>query len=172
MTSLRPQPTEVAFSTSSNGSSSAQYTPVSDGSEEENVPSSSNRPPPGSLKLQTDLDSDDGRLSIAGSDEGYESYSDARRGSNQSSLPKYTTIEEREVVKKFDRKLVPFLALLYMLSFLDRSSKLPMSSLARTTASPRPLHIREGGVSNSSFRYWKCKDCRSYGRFEALFLAI
>lgn len=35
----------------------------------------------------------------------------------------YTPAEERAVVKKFDRRLVLFVALLYMLSFLDRSSK-------------------------------------------------
>ncbi|KAK1142713.1 hypothetical protein N8T08_007344 [Aspergillus melleus] len=122
MVFLRPQPTEAAFSTSSNGSSSAQYTPVSDGSEEEHVPSSGGRPPPGSLKLQTDLDLDEDFFSDAGSDPGYESYGDARRDSEQSSLPKYSMAEEREVVKKFDRKLIPFLALLYMLSFLDRSN--------------------------------------------------
>lgn len=34
----------------------------------------------------------------------------------------YTAEEEAEVVRKFDRKLVLFVALLYMLSFLDRSS--------------------------------------------------
>lgn len=39
----------------------------------------------------------------------------------QSSLG-YTIDEERQVVRRFDRKLVPFLALLYLLSFLDRSS--------------------------------------------------
>lgn len=35
----------------------------------------------------------------------------------------FTHEEERAVVKKFDRRLVLFMALLYMLSFLDRSSK-------------------------------------------------
>ncbi|KAI9762923.1 MAG: hypothetical protein M1840_001103 [Geoglossum simile] len=35
----------------------------------------------------------------------------------------YTPDEERAVVRKFDRRLVTFLAGLYMLSFLDRSSK-------------------------------------------------
>lgn len=41
-----------------------------------------------------------------------------------TSLSKsYTTEEERAVVRKFDRKLVLFMALLYMLSFLDRSSQ-------------------------------------------------
>jgi hypothetical protein len=34
----------------------------------------------------------------------------------------YTPDEERAVVRKFDRRLVLFVALLYMLSFLDRSS--------------------------------------------------
>ena len=37
----------------------------------------------------------------------------------------YTSEEERAVVRKLDRRLVLFLALLYMLSFLDRSSKCP-----------------------------------------------
>lgn len=39
------------------------------------------------------------------------------------SLHHCTAEEERQVVRTFDRKLVPFLALLYLLSFLDRSSK-------------------------------------------------
>lgn len=36
----------------------------------------------------------------------------------------YTPDEERAVVRKFDRRLVAFVAFLYMLSFLDRSSTL------------------------------------------------
>lgn len=35
----------------------------------------------------------------------------------------YTVDEERAVVRKFDRRLVLFVALLYLLSFLDRSSE-------------------------------------------------
>lgn len=35
----------------------------------------------------------------------------------------YTAEEEQAVVRKFDRRLVLFVALLYMLSFLDRSSE-------------------------------------------------
>lgn len=35
----------------------------------------------------------------------------------------YTADEERAVVRKFDRRLVLFVALLYLLSFLDRSSE-------------------------------------------------
>ncbi|EGZ73553.1 MFS general substrate transporter [Neurospora tetrasperma FGSC 2509] len=42
--------------------------------------------------------------------------------SGKSFQLRYTPEEEREVVKKFDRKLVLFVALLYMLSFLDRSN--------------------------------------------------
>ena len=34
----------------------------------------------------------------------------------------YTPDEEKAVIKRFDRRLVLFVALLYMLSFLDRSS--------------------------------------------------
>jgi len=37
----------------------------------------------------------------------------------------YTSDEERAVVKKLDRNLVLFVAFLYMLSFLDRSSTAP-----------------------------------------------
>ena len=40
----------------------------------------------------------------------------------------YTQAEEAAVIRLFDRRLVLFIALLYMLSFLDRSSMLTMSS--------------------------------------------
>lgn len=47
-----------------------------------------------------------------------------RRGSASTlqSYQLYTPDEERAVVRKFDRRLVLIVALLYMLSFLDRSS--------------------------------------------------
>jgi hypothetical protein len=49
-----------------------------------------------------------------------------RRASIDSaqSYELYTPDEDRAVLKKLDRKLVAFMALLYMLSFLDRSSEL------------------------------------------------
>lgn len=47
--------------------------------------------------------------------------------STVASFQLYTPDEERAVVSKFDRKLVLFVALLYMLSFLDRSSKCAVS---------------------------------------------
>lgn len=42
--------------------------------------------------------------------------------STVASFQLYTPDEERSVVRKHDRKLVVFVALLFMLSFLDRSS--------------------------------------------------
>ncbi|GAB1193790.1 hypothetical protein APSETT444_003019 [Aspergillus pseudonomiae] len=115
MASLFPQPTEAAYSTSSNTSPSpVQYTPVSDRSEDESGPLS--RPPPGSLKVQTQFGANrDDR------DDGYDSYDDPEEKPD-TGFPKYTAIEEKQIVKKFDRRLVPFLALLYLLSFLDRSN--------------------------------------------------
>ncbi|KAI9649937.1 hypothetical protein NHQ30_002522 [Ciborinia camelliae] len=54
----------------------------------------------------------------------YRDESGGRRSSFSTvhSYQLYTPDEERTVVRKFDRKLVLFVALLYMLSFLDRSS--------------------------------------------------
>lgn len=51
----------------------------------------------------------------------------SRSGSSSSaaSFQLYTPDEEDAVRSKFDRKLVVFVALLYMLSFLDRSSSFP-----------------------------------------------
>lgn len=77
--------------------------------------------------MQTDFN-DEADLSVSsddGLDDGYDSYDDIRPNSSRDSshdLLKYTIEEEQQVVKRFDRKLVPFLALLYLLSFLDRSS--------------------------------------------------
>jgi hypothetical protein len=59
-----------------------------------------------------------------------------RRGTSMStvqSLQFYTPDEERAVVRKFDRKLVLFVALLYMLSFLDRSSLYLLFSIKFST---------------------------------------
>ena len=43
---------------------------------------------------------------------------------SSKTLRSYTREEEAAVIKTFDRRLVLFIALLYMLSFLDRSSAL------------------------------------------------
>ncbi|KAH8679069.1 major facilitator superfamily domain-containing protein [Tricladium varicosporioides] len=59
-----------------------------------------------------------------GEEEEYTGETERRRGSISTvqSYQLYTPDEERAVVRKFDRKLVLFVALLYMLSFLDRSN--------------------------------------------------
>lgn len=43
-----------------------------------------------------------------------------RRTSNETLLP--NTPEERRLVRKIDRNILPILTLLYLLSFLDRSN--------------------------------------------------
>lgn len=61
-------------------------------------------------------------------DDHADTHGSGRRGSNGSSVASYqlyTPDEENAVRRKFDRKLVVFVALLYMLSFLDRSSTGP-----------------------------------------------
>ncbi|KAL2349736.1 major facilitator superfamily domain-containing protein [Cryomyces antarcticus] len=45
-----------------------------------------------------------------------------RRGTSIQSFELYTPDEEKAVLRKLDRRLVLFMALLYMLSFLDRSN--------------------------------------------------
>ena len=47
---------------------------------------------------------------------------DVDDAAGESGKDLYSPIEERAVVRKLDRRLVLFVAILYMLSFLDRSS--------------------------------------------------
>lgn len=51
----------------------------------------------------------------------------SRSPGSMASFQLYTPDEEQAVRRKFDRKLVLFVALLYMLSFVDRSSTTPLS---------------------------------------------
>lgn len=69
----------------------------------------------------------------------------------------YTPDEERSVIKKFDRRLVLFVALLYMLSFLDRSSTF--------------LHPIDCSML-TIIRYRKCEDCGFVERFTSKLIAI
>lgn len=62
-------------------------------------------------------------------------------------LESYSKAEEKRVLKKLDRKLVLFMALLYMLSFLDRSSELPRN---------HPPYLAE---TDPRSRYWQCSNC-------------
>ncbi|KFX94048.1 hypothetical protein V490_04545 [Pseudogymnoascus sp. VKM F-3557] len=74
-----------------------------------------------SIELQPQDKEGDFEAPLRTGDDG--SYALPRRGSASSaqSFQLYTPDEERAVVRKFDRRLVLFVALLYMLSFLDRS---------------------------------------------------
>jgi hypothetical protein len=81
-----------------------------------------------------DGDDDEGGEESSGDDEGakdgrewYEMREGLGEGSREQGHARrrrllYTPDEERAVVRKFDRKLVVFMAVLYLLSFLDRSS--------------------------------------------------
>ena len=74
------------------------------------------------LEAEEDDSGEDDNFDLDGFDPEQEELERKYREADSAS-PGYTMEEERKVVKKFDRKLVPFLALLYLLSFLDRSSK-------------------------------------------------
>jgi hypothetical protein len=78
---------------------------------------------------ERDPEKDKGRDEECGDDlEEDESGRFIRRGSASTtqSFQLYTPDEERAVVRKLDRRLVLFVHILYMLSFLDRSSRLPL----------------------------------------------
>ncbi|KAI0106250.1 major facilitator superfamily domain-containing protein [Nemania sp. FL0031] len=70
-----------------------------------------------------DDDSDDDGKAAYRTDGRNRKYSERRRSdSTVASFQLYTPDEERAVVRKFDRRLVIFLAFCYMLSFVDRSN--------------------------------------------------
>ncbi|KAI9745629.1 MAG: hypothetical protein M1818_001163 [Claussenomyces sp. TS43310] len=101
--------------------SPALYTP--------DLPTSNSSMESPTTQLTPEEDSDnDSRLNFHGEELGesfkIEDYRPARRGSPSTtqSFQLYTPDESRAIVKKFDRRLVLFVALLYMLSFLDRSN--------------------------------------------------
>lgn len=141
-----PPPSSAAGNASSESSSNPQYTPVSHGSEEDEIdtsdydPSRPKQSPVGPLRLQTDFGGSGAGVSgpvsdledehgLGSGDESEDKSGRAlRSGSRPKAGPKYSPEEEREVVRLFDRRLVPFLALLYLLAFLDRSSMLFLSS--------------------------------------------
>ncbi|KAH8696456.1 putative MFS transporter [Talaromyces proteolyticus] len=126
-------------STSSFEPSDPQFTPEASGTDEGSPPT---RPQPGSAelpKLQTNLGSDvEAELpdeterflsreneEFEGNDEGYDSdkyLKPSPRRKTSGIGASYTPEEERDVVKRLDKRLVLFLAFLYLLSFLDRSN--------------------------------------------------
>jgi hypothetical protein len=70
------------------------------------------------------------RDSLSDSEEAFTNTSIRRPQLQDETIVSYTPAEERKVLKKLDRHLVLFLALLYMLSFLDRSSKFMVSGFS------------------------------------------
>ncbi len=125
MASLHLPPSAAGnTSASDSGASNPQFTPVSNSSEEEYPGSTSAKSPVGNLRLQTNFDNRADAVSDIEEENGYDSLEELERKDRRArSRLKFTPEEEREVVKVFDRRLVPFLALLYLLAFLDRSSK-------------------------------------------------
>jgi hypothetical protein len=138
---------------------------------------SSNSSTSSNARLTPNSDSDDSDLEMAeqgesyklqpraggsagvddGDDEEADEKYNRRRGASMSTVHSYqlyTPDEERAVIRKFDRRLVLFVALLYMLSFLDRSSM---------CSSP------DREIPADSSRYWKCQNrwpgCRPPSRF-------
>ena len=85
---------------------------------------------PNGLKTQNGYDP---RFDESEDEEKGSDFKKRRRESDSTvhSFMLYTPNEEKTVIKKFDRRLVLFVALLYMLSFLDRSS-MSFSSQKRT----------------------------------------
>ena len=65
--------------------------------------------------------SDSSLLSAPVSDENFGEHVDALEAAESPKT--FTADEEKAVVRKLDRRLVLFIAFLYMLSFLDRSSE-------------------------------------------------
>lgn len=124
MAGLHPSPGHPS-STSSNTSSNPRFTPVSYGSEEENPEAGPAKSPILPLRLETNFkDHQDVGDPLDINENAYDECEELEgKLPNVASALRFTSEEESEVVKRFDRRLVPFLALLYLLSFLDRSSE-------------------------------------------------
>ena len=76
------------------------------------------------------------------------------RADHGSSQAFYTAEEERKVVRQLDRNLVLFLAFLYMLSFLDRSSLyIPFTSFKPRSKGTHKEILTEETLFG---RHWKC----------------
>jgi hypothetical protein len=125
MADLHPSGAGNTSSTSSE-TSNPRFTPVSYGSDDGSAAAGPAKPSMGPLRVQTNFgDHQDvgDPLSDYENDGEYNSREDLEgKPPRAGSSLRYTPEEESEVVRIFDRRLVPFLALLYLLSFLDRSS--------------------------------------------------
>ncbi|OBU00453.2 hypothetical protein VE01_01472 [Pseudogymnoascus verrucosus] len=75
-----------------------------------------------SIELQSQDKEADFEAPLRTGDDGSNTFPRRGSASTTQSFQLYTPDEERAVVRKFDKRLVLFVALLYMLSFLDRSN--------------------------------------------------
>ncbi|KAJ6005665.1 hypothetical protein N7451_003609 [Penicillium sp. IBT 35674x] len=126
---FHPPPSAAGNASSSDSSTSSnpRYTPVSKGSEDDEYfvsGSRSKQSPVGPLRLQTDFGGTEGAVGgpVSDIEDGDGFATRAELKGKRTRGPKWTLEEEREVVRIFDKRLVPFLALLYLLAFLDRSN--------------------------------------------------
>jgi len=69
-----------------------------------------------------------------------------------TTLASFSHLDEAKILRKMDIRLIPVLAILYLLSFLDR--RLFIS------------RVHGGQVNRSRWKHWKCKDRRPSGRLE------
>lgn len=156
MASLHPPPSAAGNTSFSDSASSSdpRYTPDSNGSEDEYPASRPVRSPVGPLRLQTNFEDDaeaGGPASDIDDENVYDSGEELEGKSTRGrTTPKYTLDEEKEVVRIFDRRLVPFLALLYLLAFLDRSS---------TSSYPVFFQVVYVHVLIAVARHWQCQNC-------------
>lgn len=104
---------------------------------------------------------DEGRVSLHHEEFAASPLDPSRRFSDSTaaSFQLYTPDEEQAVVRKFDRRLVLFLALCYMLSFLDRSSAYRPILDGYVLPFMHAVSITYDGI-----RYRQCADLRHGGR--------
>ena len=124
-----------------------------------------------SYELQ-DLSARAGRKSARGLDaEGGEGYAPSGRRrlseSTAASFQLYTPDEEQAVVRKFDRRLVLFLSICYMLSFIDRSSMLcPFHRRSPSRTRLPPVSEFRRLADSAGCRYRQCQN-RWHGKRSA-----
>lgn len=126
-----PQDTAASDDTQESGSTNTRFTPPSDSDDaSERDPFSGNdvRDVEKSIPLRP-------IPSRRSYEESHDGSKDAPRPTSGGKYLLYSPQEERGVIWKFDRRVVLFMALLYMLSFLDRSSKSQLQSDALLTDS-------------------------------------
>ncbi|OCK84064.1 MFS transporter-like protein [Lepidopterella palustris CBS 459.81] len=139
MTSPEPLRRPQEVSSPSTDDASTRLTPSSDSEEDNGLIASGDTYPGQSFRLKnlsTNSAGETGKRNAVGTAEQYDWQEEENNENTQflysshqfsqtssvQSYELYTTDEDRAVLKKLDRRLVMFMALLYLLSFLDRSN--------------------------------------------------